>query len=70
MNDQSHSIGISLGGTPERDKILAERGFHAAYAAWEPTPEERQAQAEAFRELGRKAAEHVDELVMKALTGK
>lgn len=50
------------------NQMVKERGFHWAYAMYEPTPEEREAEAERWREIGRKAAKAVDDAFWKVLS--
>lgn len=54
---------------PSFNKLAAERGYAWALALWEPSPEEREAEAAAYRELGRKIAEAYDAAIMEAVFG-
>lgn len=63
MNDQ----GKMLAMPPSFNKLAAERGWHWAYALWEPTAEEREAESAALCELGRKRAEERDAAIMEAV---
>lgn len=54
------------------NQMVKERGFHWAYAMYEPTPEDREAEAERLRAFGRKIGEQIraaqDQIVMDVIT--
>ncbi len=68
MSESSEKVvSVPLDNTPERRELLARVGRNWAFALWEPTPEEREVEAERWREIGRRAARATEYAVMREL---